>query len=125
MEVGGNDPIGWIDKTWRRNRNQIYLTKEDLKIISPKGKNLGNYFNDDCRNAIAHLFKRKTGKTKIKVDDPEDNIRIAISKKGIKEFAKFYIKNELELQKHLWLIKKGGGGFPTYVNDQFLKKDPL
>ncbi len=103
MEIGGNDAIGWINKTWRKNRNEIYLPDYDLKIIALSGNNLGNYFYDDCRNAIAHLFKRHSGKRQMKVDDPADNIRIAISTRGIREFARFYIKNKLKLQKNCGL----------------------
>ncbi|MCW8811470.1 MAG: hypothetical protein OQK64_10985, partial [Ignavibacteriaceae bacterium] len=69
----------------------------------------------DCRNAIAHIVSRKPGKTKIILDTPEDNIRIAISSRVIGDFAKLYIQEVLGLKKYLWLRTNYKDKFPVFV----------
>jgi hypothetical protein len=123
LEIGGNEPIGWIDKTYHKNRNRIRLTNDELERIPLSGKSFGRYFYDDCRNAIAHIFTRRSGRKKLKIDTPDENTRIAISTRAIKEFARFYIIDKLKLQKHMYLVRRGGG-FPTYANDEYRKKYP-
>ena len=91
LEIGRNDPIGWVNKTFRRNRKKIRVGNETLKRLQLNGKKIGNYFYDDCRNATAHIFRRKKG-GKIKLDTPDENVRIKISTEIIKEFARLYIK---------------------------------
>lgn len=121
MEIGGNDAIGWINKTYRKNRDKIILTKDYYDRLPLCGKNLGDYLYDDCRNAIAHI-RRKPGKVNLKLDNPDDNLRIATSTHVLKEFARFYIVSKLQLQERLYLIKKNGKGFPVYVDKHYTNK---
>ena len=121
LETGGNDPIGWINKTYRQNRNKMRLTEENFQNLPLNGKSLGHYLYDDCRNAIAHI-RRKVGKVRLKLDTAEDNQRIALGTHIIKEFARFYIKNKLNLQKTMYLVRKNGRGFPVFANEEFLDK---
>lgn len=118
LEIGKSDPIGWINKAWRKNRNKIRVTNSELKRLPKNGKDLGHYFYDDCRNAISHIHGRKKGKVRVKLDTPADNTRIAISTRVIKEFARFYIESALFLNKKMYLLRKRGKGFPVYVNEQ-------
>lgn len=124
LEIGKNDPIGWINKTYRNNRNRIRLLNDEFNRLPLKGKSLGNYLYDDCRNAIAHIPRRKRGKLKLKIDTPEDNARIAISTRVVKEFARFYIKDKLNLQKSIFLVRKRGKGFPIFINEKYARKYP-
>ena len=122
LEIGNNQPIGWINKVYRKNRNKLGISKDDIKDLSLKGKKLGDYFYDDFRNAISHIFKRPKGKKRMKIDSPDDNILIDRGRNVIKEFARFYIENELKLKKELYLARKGGRGFPIYVNKEFTRQ---
>lgn len=124
IEIGNNDAIGWINKAYRRNRNKIWLSKDDFSRLPLKGKSLGNYLYDDCRNAISHIHNRKAGKTKVKLDTPEDNFRISLSTRVIEKFARFYIEDRLKLKKRMYLVRKEGKGFPIYVNENYMKKHP-
>jgi len=58
----------------------------------------------------------------MKIDSPDDNILIDRGRNVIKEFARFYIENELKLKKELYLVRKGGRGFPIYVNKEFTRQ---
>jgi len=122
LEIGNNQPIGWINKVYRKNRNKLSISKDDINALPLKGKKLGYYFHDEVRNAIVHLFKRPKGKKRMKIDSPDDNILIDRGRKIIKEFARFYIENELKLKKELYLVRKGGKGFPVYVNKEFTRQ---
>lgn len=121
LEVGGNKPIGWIDKAYRKHKNKIRLTKDYYEKLPLRGKTLGQYLSDDCRNAIAHI-RRKPGKIELKLDTPEDNQRIAIGTHIVKEYARFYIHDKLNLNKNLYLTRKNSKGFPVYVDEKFTKK---
>lgn len=123
MEIGENDPIGWINKVYYNvNHGKIRIQKYDYDRIQNSGQKLGNYFKDDCRDAIAHIHKRKVGKTKVKIDNLNDNFRIMISTRVIKEFARFYIKDKLKVQKHMYLVRKKEKSFPMYVQEKHLIK---
>lgn len=122
LDINRGDPISWINKVYRKNRNKLGISKENIKELSLKGKKLGDYFYDEFRNAIAHLFKRPKGKKRMKIDSPDDNILIERGRWIIKELARFYIENELKLKKHLYLVRKGGKGFPIYVNMEFTRQ---
>ncbi len=110
------DQIGWINKAYRRNRNKIRLTNDEINALPLKGKTPGGYLKD-CRDAIAHIVGRKAGKTILKLDTPEDNYKISISTRAIRAFAQFYIENKLELKKKMYLVRKNGRGFPTFVDE--------
>jgi len=120
LEVGENEPIGWIDKTYRKNRDRLLIDKDDLDRLPLNGRSLGHYLYDDCRNAIAHIIKRKAGKIKLSLDNPADIMRIAISIRIVKEFARFYIKHQLKLQKSMYLVRKNRRGFPLFVDEEYL-----
>lgn len=123
MEIEGNDPISWINKVYySANRGKIRIDKFDCNRIQNNRQKLGNYFYDDCRNAIAHIFKLRKGKRKVKIDNVNDNLRIMISTRVIKEFARFYIKDKLQVQKHMHLVRKKDHGFPVYVKEKYLRE---
>ena len=120
LEIGRNDPIGWVNKAFRTNRNKIKVTDDGLRRLPLNEKKIGNYFYDDCRNAIAHIFRRRKG-GKIKLDTPDENLRVAISMGIIKEFARFYIEDYLKLQNHIYLVRRNGKGFPVYMDDEEMR----
>jgi hypothetical protein len=120
LEINRNDPISWINKIYRKNRNKLRISIDSIKALPLNDRKLGNYFYDDFRNAISHLFKRPKGKRKIKIDTPNDNNLISRGRWIIEEFTRFYIENELKLQKKLYLVRKGGKGFPIYLNKEYI-----
>jgi len=62
LDINRNDSIGWINKVYRKNRKKLRISKDSIKELPLNGRKLGNYFYDDFRNAISHLFKRPKGK---------------------------------------------------------------
>lgn len=124
LEVGKNEPIGWIDKTYRRSRDRLLIYKDNLDRLPLNGRSLGHYLHDDCRNAIAHIIKRKAGKIKLSLDNPADITRIAISTRVIEEFARFYIEHQLKLQKSMCLVRKNIRGFPIFFDEEYIMRNP-
>jgi hypothetical protein len=122
LEINFGNPINWIDKVYRKNKNKLNISEDYINSLPLKGRKLGYYFKDDFRNAISHIFKRKEGKKIIKIDTPNDNILINKGRIIIEEFARFFIENELKLKKKLYLVRKRKRDFPLYVNEDFIRK---
>lgn len=123
IETKNSDPIGWVNKIYRKDRSRLRISEDEITALPLRGKTLGNYLYNDCRNAIAHI-KRKPGEIKLKLDTLEDNMRISISTNIVKEFANYYIWKELELSKKMYLIKNSEHTFPTFVTQTYIKKIP-
>jgi len=120
LQVGGRKPpevCKWIDRSIKRK--EVHVQKEDLTRLHLGKRTLGKYLHDDCRNAIAHI-ERYPGKKELEIDDLKDLERIHISTRIIEEFARFYIENELGLNKKLYLVRRKGRGFPVYVTEDEL-----
>jgi len=122
LETGGTKAIGWVDSTYKKKFNKLRVQQDDIDKLPLAGRTLGNYFNDDCRNAIAHIKRKSKGKTSIRLDKADDNTRIAISTRVIKEFARAYIIEHLKLNKRMYLVRKKGKGVPVYVRERDLRK---
>lgn len=120
FEVGKMNPIGWINKSYSRKMNKLYLPKEYMNRLDLKGRSLGHYLYDDCRNAIAHI-RRKPTKTRLQFDTLEEDARLAISTRIIEEFAKLYIKDELNLKNSLFLVRQKNRNFPFYADEEYIK----
>lgn len=120
LEVGKTDPIGWINKSYSKKREKLYLSKGDIKHLPLNERSLGHYLYDDCRNAIAHI-RRKPAKKKFQFDTLEENMLLAISTRIIEELAKLYIKDELGLKNSLFLVRQKGKNFPFYADEQHIE----
>jgi hypothetical protein len=106
LEIGSGGPVGWVNKTYRKKDTiGFYLNPNDLHELRLGAKSLGDYLHDDCRNAIAHI-KRKKGERELKLDTLEDARRIKVSVRIVEAFAKFYIINELRLKNKFHLAKR-------------------
>jgi len=123
LEIGKGDPIGWINKAWRKNRNKISLPNTHIERLHLNGKSLGQYFKD-YRDAIAHISTLKAKDLRLKLDLPAENIRITYSTWVIQEFGRFYIRNKLKVEKSMYLLRKRGKGFPTYLTEEDAKRFP-
>jgi hypothetical protein len=114
LEVVGGQPVGFINKTFRRNLAKLHIHDENLSKLPLNGRTLGDYLLDDCRHAIAHL-KRKPGQTKLDVDDPVDRMRLAHSVRVVEAFAEYFIRENLKLNKAVFLWQLKRGTIPTYL----------
>ncbi len=111
LEVDGCDPERFINKHRREVRAPEVA---DLPLGS---QTLGRYLDDDCRDAIAHI-RRRRGRKALDLDRHEERMRLAVSNRVVKAFAEYYIREVLGLKKRLNLIREKRGGFPTFVDDQ-------
>lgn len=124
LETGKTDAIGWLNKTYKQHIQglaKFYLERDFVNRLPLGNESLGNYLNDDFRNAIAHI-RRNPGKTTLRFDDLEEKTRLAIGTHIIESFAKYYISHELQLNKYLYLVRKNGKGFPFYADEDYIKK---
>jgi hypothetical protein len=119
METAGANIVEWVNSAYEKHRDALTITDYELKRLPLKGGKLGNYLEDDCRHAIAHI-RRYSWKTSLKLDTAVDNERIAVSSNIVERFAAFYIREELGLRKRQYLIRKGGKGFPVFVDEEYL-----
>lgn len=119
METSDTAVLEWVNRAYGKHRDKLGITDYDLKRLPLEGRDLGDYLQDDCRHAIAHI-KRWPGKMSLKLDTAVDNERIAVSSNIVERFAAFYIRTELGLRKRQYLIRKGGKGFPAYVDRDYL-----
>jgi hypothetical protein len=121
LEIGKKDPIGWVNKIHRTASEKVWTAASDLSRLPLSGKKLGNYFYDDCRTAISHIFRLKGGKRKIVVDSPEDNLRMVVGRRVVEAFAKLYIQEELGLSKHMYCVRRRGNAFPVYITEDEMR----
>lgn len=125
LETGRNDAISWVNKAYlnKKNYNWFLVSKDEVQSLPLNNKTIGYYLYDDCRNAIAHI-KRNKGKVKLVLDSANDNKRINVSLGIVKKFAKFYIADQLKLQKSLYLVRKYKNGFPSFVDKKIKNNFP-
>lgn len=124
LEIGyKGGSTNWINKIWRNNQSELRNSiKYDIGKISMGSKKIGEYLYHDCRTAISHLYTLRKGIKTIKIDSLDDNIRIMRGRRIIQGFAQFYIKNELNLEKSLYLVRKSKNGFPVYLDIEYYNK---
>jgi hypothetical protein len=119
LEVGGGDAISWATKAQRGRVPGLALPVDDLRRLPLAGRPLGNYLNDDCRHAIAHI-RRRPGKKVLEFDVSVESRRLAVSTKIAQRLARHYIRAVLRVNKTMYLVRKGGRGFPCYVPEEWL-----
>ena len=81
---------------------------------------LGDYLQEDCRHAIAHV-RRKPGRTPLKFDDDEESARLTISSRVTEGLAEHYIRTELGVTESMYLVRRRGRGFPEYLDEAALR----
>lgn len=109
-----SEAVNFVDKSFWRNRAKLRIHQEDLAELSLNGRTLGQYLLDDCRHAIAHL-RRTPGRKQLDIDDPADRRRLAHSVRVISAFAEHFIKEQLRLNKVLFLRRLKRGAVPIYL----------
>jgi len=125
LEVSGAAPINWMNKVYRKkDKHRLFISNSDIRYMQIGSKKIGDYLYDDCRNAIAHIT-RKPNKRTLDLNNPNEKARLAVSTRVIKQFAQLYIKNILDMNKKLHLIRKRkGSGFPFYADEDYMKNNP-
>jgi hypothetical protein len=108
------EPAGWVEKTVRRKLGELGIN-EAVKELRLGPKRLGDYLRDDCRDAIAHI-RRKPGKRKLRFDSADEDLRLGLSARITEALARYYIEYELGVTDSLYLVRKRGRGFPTYLD---------
>jgi len=119
MEIGNNDPVGWINKMYYRRPAGIHLLNQDVSALPLGGRRLGEYLQDDCRHAIAHI-RRRPGRRPLMFDVGAEDKRIVVSTRVVEEFARHYIKKVLGLGGMMYLVRMRGRGFPVFVDEAHL-----
>lgn len=119
LETNRANPESIIERAYRKHRNRLHITKSDLASLPVNGRSLSRYLRDDCRDAIAHII-RKPGKKKLELDRAEERARLAISTRVMKVFAEYYIQHVLNLQEHLYLVRKSPRAFPIFADNDFI-----
>jgi hypothetical protein len=114
------DKINWINNVFINKK--IHIDDFYINWLPVNNNNIAGYLYDDCRCAIAHIVRRK-GKRTLELDSYLDKSRISISTRVLKEFAKYYIENNLSLKKNLFLVRKRRMGFPIFISEDNLKKN--
>jgi hypothetical protein len=117
LEVGGGEPVTWVNEVYQKRLPDLVNLSLDLETIArlPLGaRTLGDYFEDDCRHAIAHI-RRYPGKKTLDVDMPSERIRLARSVDLIRELAEHYIREELGLKSYLHLAYRKKSEIPEFV----------
>src|SRR2546421_2917236 len=121
MEIGiGADAVGFVNRSWRRDRNQLRVQQSEIDALPLGGRTIGKYLLDDCRDAIAHI-KRKPGRAKLDLDVREERGRLQISTWVVRAFAQHYIQSRLGLTDHVYLVRPRAGGVPRFVDTQTLR----
>jgi hypothetical protein len=115
LEVDGTEPIGFVNRTYRKASSKLGLDSETMRTLPLGGRSLGYYLYDDCRNAIGHI-RRKPGKTSLDVDRSSERLRLARSVTVIKKFAEYYICEHLDLKERLFLCSRSRREIPRYMD---------
>jgi methylamine utilization protein MauJ len=114
MEINGGDPVRCVNKKYYKAK-VVHIETHELEGLGLQGKKLGEYLQDRCRDAIAHI-RRHPGKVPLRFDDWKENRRMAISTRIAERFAKHYVRTELRLTKDLHLLRLGRRGLPVYTD---------
>lgn len=121
LESTISDPEKWLNDT--KNLIHTPFFQEEIKELPLNGKSLGDYFKNDCRHAIAHIKKEPGRKrAELNIDVGVDIKRMKLSSSVLEEFAKYFIKNELNLDKKCYLVRERRKEFPKFVTEQIYKQ---
>jgi Methylamine utilization protein MauJ len=119
LEIDGTHPHNFINKTFSKRPRGLRLDQWDLNNLPLRDRSLGNYLQEHCRHAIAHIT-RQAGLRALDLDERDERFRLAISTRVVKAFAEYYVLNALGLNDHLHLVRHKKNDFPIYVDRQTL-----
>lgn len=120
LEVQNGDAVGWVNRMQARRPQGLRLNAQDIRALPIGRRRLGEYLQDDCRHAIAHI-RRTPGRAALRFDNEDEVRRLAISTNIVKELAKYYVRTALGVSETLHLVRPFSGGFPRYVDAAYLQ----
>lgn len=115
MEVLGTKPHAFIKDVMKNHRDQVLLDDSWFDRLPLSGRALGEYLEDDCRHAVAHI-RRRPGKKRLDLDSWDEHLRFAISVGVVRALSEAYIKHRLGMTESLTLVRPWSGGFPRFVD---------
>lgn len=117
LETGGTNAEGYVNNVQKKQPRELQWVAKDIANLPLCGRRLGEYLRDEGRDAIAHI-RRNPGKKKLELDKTKEQHRISTNTRIIQRIAEYYIKNHLNLDKQLYLKRRGNRGFPTFVSSE-------
>lgn len=117
--MNGGLPESFITRSWRRDRDRVRLGPDYVDRLPLGGRSLGEYLQEDCRHAIAHITRRP-GRRALELDRLDERVRLAISTIVVKAFAELFIRDRLALTE-LLLVRPRRGGLPVFVDPEELR----
>jgi len=120
LEVGGGNPVRFVNRTLARRPASFYVDPKVIGQLPVGSRKLGEYLDDDCRDAIAHI-RRWPGKKALDLDRRGERMRLAINVGVVKTFAEHYIREQLALRDSVYLVRLTPRGFPTFADPQTLR----
>jgi hypothetical protein len=121
MEVLGTKPHAFIKDVMENHRHQVPLEDSWFDRLPLSGRTIGDYLEDDCRHAIAHI-KRWPGKKRLDLDSWDEHLRFAISVEVVEALSQTYIRHRLGMSEELTLVRPRSGGFPRFADRATLAK---
>ena len=120
LEVQNGDAVGWVNRMQARRPQGLRLNARDIQALPLGGRRLGEYLQEDCRHAIAHI-RRTPGRAALRFDNEDEVRRLAISTGVVKELARYYVRTRLAVTGILHLVRPFNGGFPRYIDEAYLQ----
>jgi hypothetical protein len=120
LEVQNGDAVGWVNRMQARRPQGLRLNAQDILALPLGRRRLGEYLQDDCRHAIAHI-RRTPGRAALRFDNEDEVRRLAISTGIVRELARYYVRTQLDVTGTLHLVRPFTGGFPRYVDEAYLQ----
>ncbi|HKW93992.1 MAG TPA: methylamine utilization protein MauJ [Methylomirabilota bacterium] len=120
FEVGGGRPVRFVNRTFARKPANFYVDPKLIAQLPLGARKLGEYLDDDCRDAIAHI-RRWPGKKALDLDRREERMRLAISVGVVRTFAEHYIREQLALKDSVYLVRLMPRGFPVFVDKETIQ----
>lgn len=114
LETRGETAVQWVNEVVSGDLpNDLVYTSDLISKVDTRGMKIGKYLLEDCRHAIAHV-NRQPGRRQLLFDDYDEDRRLGASKEILARLARYYIKQELGVQNHLYL-KGREDRIPIYV----------
>jgi hypothetical protein len=123
LEVGGGNAVDWADKVHRRRYPKLHLPSDQVRQLPLGTRSLGSYLQGDWRDAIAHI-RRQPGKKILQFDVSTEARLLGASTTVVQRLAQHYIRERLGLKKLMYLARKWGKGFPTFVPEDEFTRGP-
>jgi hypothetical protein len=125
LTVEGRQGSEVVNDAFKSARNRVRLSKDTLDSVSlGQHQSLGDYLNEDCRNAIAHI-KRDAGRRATDLNERDERRRFAVGVDVIREFAAHYIRERFgpkDYSDYLYLARGKRGTPGVFVDAETFQR---